>query len=226
MIHTDTNPAKLLPQISVRNVQENESRSVENTLEQATITDPVMQVIFGGVPASGRLTMLYKTMSQNPYVRTRVATIDGAICGALREANHPQCRDGILESMRNFCNTVTALRGKILTGLRSPLISDSRHHPQITHRHLLLIGVHPIAQRQGVGTALVRDFVARADADNLEAFLETHNSVAKSLYASVGFKSVTFQQWRGFTFWYMWRASKIDRDSNTNSGAKPINSTE
>lgn len=63
-------------------------------------------------------------------------------------------------------------------------------HPTVEHWYLPLIGVDPIAQGQGLGSALLRHGVAVCDGDRLPAYLEATNPRNRDLYARHGFNVV------------------------------------
>ena len=63
-----------------------------------------------------------------------------------------------------------------------------RHHPDGPHWYLPLIGVDPIRQNQGHGSALLRHALARSDRDGLPAYLESTNPKNIPLYERHGFE--------------------------------------
>src|SRR5262249_24908653 len=62
-----------------------------------------------------------------------------------------------------------------------------KRHPRFPHWYLLLLGVDPPAQGQGVGKALVRPILERCDREGLPAYLETGKERNVRFYASLGF---------------------------------------
>lgn len=70
--------------------------------------------------------------------------------------------------------------------------SESVHHrcAPDPHWYLFQLGVHPHKQKQGVGSGLLRHFIARADLSKLPCYLETNNPGAVSLYHQFGFRIV------------------------------------
>lgn len=60
--------------------------------------------------------------------------------------------------------------------------------PREPHWHLALLGVEPLAQRRGVGAALLADGLARADADGLIAHVETSVAANVPFYERAGFR--------------------------------------
>ena len=62
-------------------------------------------------------------------------------------------------------------------------------HPKEPHWYLAVLGVDPLYQGQGVGSALLAHQLAVVDADGLRAFLETPNPAAVPLYERFGFEA-------------------------------------
>ncbi len=61
-------------------------------------------------------------------------------------------------------------------------------HPEERHWYLPLIGVEPNSQGRGLGGALLRHAIARSDADEALAYLESSNPRNISLYERHGFE--------------------------------------
>jgi ribosomal protein S18 acetylase RimI-like enzyme len=82
-------------------------------------------------------------------------------------------------------------------------------HPREPHWYLLALGVAADARRLGVAGRLLDIGLARADADRLPCYLETHSAAAAQLYARHGFiareDSIRFLA-GGPSFTTMWRA--------------------
>src|SRR5579884_1581184 len=80
-----------------------------------------------------------------------------------------------------------------LSGLRridnSENYTRNMHHRCITepHWYLWVLGVDPSRQGQGIGGALLRAGIERADASHLPCYLETMNPDNVSLYQKFGF---------------------------------------
>lgn len=62
-----------------------------------------------------------------------------------------------------------------------------RHHPGGPHWYLATLGVEPERWSRGAGRALLADFVARVDAEQARAYLETDRPELAGFYGSVGF---------------------------------------
>lgn len=65
-----------------------------------------------------------------------------------------------------------------------------RNHPAEPHWYLPLIGVDPLWQGQGLGSALLRHMTERLDREGQIAYLESSNPVNLPLYRRFGFKPV------------------------------------
>ena len=64
------------------------------------------------------------------------------------------------------------------------------HHVPQPHWYLSVLGVDPERQREGIGSALLRPVLARADADAAVAYLETATAHNVLLYERHGFEVV------------------------------------
>jgi ribosomal protein S18 acetylase RimI-like enzyme len=60
-------------------------------------------------------------------------------------------------------------------------------HPGEPHWHMPFIGVDPLCQHRGLGSALLRHGLERCDRDRLPAYLESSNPVNIPLYERHGF---------------------------------------
>lgn len=63
----------------------------------------------------------------------------------------------------------------------------ARHHPEVPHWYLPLIGADPARQGQGIGSALMRHALARCDSEGAAAYLESSNPRNIPLYQRHGF---------------------------------------
>jgi len=64
----------------------------------------------------------------------------------------------------------------------------TRAHPRDPHWHLSVLGVAPARQRSGVGSALVRPILDRADAERVLCHLETSKEANIPYYVRHGFE--------------------------------------
>ena len=79
--------------------------------------------------------------------------------------------------------------GKFMSGLGAMEEIHEKHVPE-PHWYLMIVGVDPTLQGQGRGGALVRDGLARADADGTPCYLETSHERNLPFYERLGFRVV------------------------------------
>jgi len=107
-------------------------------------------------------------------------------------------------------NTPTFLR---LYGLRlvpnlGVLQTMEKHHPTAPHYYLEFIGTDPAHQGKGLGSALIRPMVERADEEGVGMYLESSKESNVAFYSRFGFQVTRTLQHRGKnapTMWLMWR---------------------
>jgi ribosomal protein S18 acetylase RimI-like enzyme len=93
-----------------------------------------------------------------------------------------------------------------LPAVLSGLSTLERHHPDAPHWYLAILGVAPDRQGQGLGSALLAHVLARCDADNVGAYLETSNRRNLPLYRRHGFEvREELDISGGPHLWTMWR---------------------
>ena len=64
----------------------------------------------------------------------------------------------------------------------------ARYHPRQPHWYLPLIGIDPVHQRKGYGSALLQHALSQCDREHAPAYLESTNPVNVPLYERYGFK--------------------------------------
>ncbi|MGH9049617.1 MAG: GNAT family N-acetyltransferase [Acidimicrobiia bacterium] len=80
--------------------------------------------------------------------------------------------------------------------------------PEERHLHLGPIAADAGRQGQGIGTAMMKAFCARADRDGELAYLETDKSENVGFYEKFGFETVGEAPVIGVTNWFMRRAPR------------------
>lgn len=87
--------------------------------------------------------------------------------------------------MRHLESSLAADR---FNALAAGFETQSQMHPVEPHWYLPWMGVIPDAQNKGLGSALLRRGLARADADAMPAYLEATSPENAALYARHGFE--------------------------------------
>jgi GNAT superfamily N-acetyltransferase len=83
------------------------------------------------------------------------------------------------------------------------------HHPEEPHYYLSLWGTHRDHLGRGLGTALLRDNLARIDAEGTAAYLESTNPVNLPRYEALGFAATgEFGPAGGPVITTMWRGAR------------------
>lgn len=90
------------------------------------------------------------------------------------------------------------------------LLQSQRRHPKEDFYYLFTIGSLRSARGRGVGSALMREGLARCDADRMPAYLESSNVKNLPFYRKHGFEVVDELRlaMNGPTLWLMWRPAR------------------
>ena len=115
-----------------------------------------------------------------------------------------QAEIGKLEMLRQLFPLIGAFGSALGRAMRVGDAIDA-HHPPGPYWYLHIAGVDPAHQGRGLGSASIRQGLARAREDGLPAFLETATPRNVSLYQSLGFEVI--DEWQvpkgGPKFWSM-----------------------
>ncbi len=106
----------------------------------------------------------------------------------LRPPGHPT--PGLLEELAMLPRFVTVTGWAGMARARAVQAAMARHFPRAPHWYLAFLGVHPQAQGRGLGSLLLRHHLARIDAENAAAWLETARPRNVALYRRHGFEVV------------------------------------
>ncbi|WP_030969830.1 GNAT family N-acetyltransferase [Streptomyces sp. NRRL S-1824] len=90
-------------------------------------------------------------------------------------------------------------------------LTGAIHPHDRTHEYLLMIGVSPDRQGEGIGAALVADVLERCDRDGVPAYLEASSARSRRLYERLGFTfmGTTVELPDGPSMWPMWREPQV-----------------
>jgi GNAT superfamily N-acetyltransferase len=96
-----------------------------------------------------------------------------------------------------------------LGALAAGLEAQGRCHPEAPHWYLPWIAVRPEAQGKGIGGALLRHGLARADREGMPAYLEATSARNAALYARHEFAVVGVVEAPGYPrILPMWRPAR------------------
>lgn len=96
--------------------------------------------------------------------------------------------------------------GSLIRGVTT-LAQTQKHHPKQDHYYLFTIGSLRSAHGRGVGSALMREVLAKCDEEHMPAYLESSNVKNLPFYRKHGFEVVDELRlaMNGPTMWLMWR---------------------
>lgn len=102
------------------------------------------------------------------------------------------------------------------------LANAMENHPSEPHYYLAFIGVAPNRQRQGLGTALLEETLARVDRAGAPAYLENSNPRNLPLYQRLGFRVIKEVRARPEAppLFAMWRPGKQKAENRKQGSEK------
>lgn len=170
--------------------------------------DPVNLWVFGGEAA---MRAAFTALARRTYLPRGFAHLDTGERGAALWLPPGQSKDGRLLDLLHIAAAIVGSGGP--GALRRGLALDAaftRAHPDGPHAYLFAVGVVPEAQGKGVGGALMRAGLARADALGVPAYLESTKESNLPLYRHFGFveREPMVLPAGCPPVWPMWRAAR------------------
>lgn len=172
--------------ISIRSARARDAETLAAILADAFAADPVMSWTLGG---EGRAFRLFLELARRVYLARGFGHLAGDKAATLwlppGETSAPALID---EAHIGYA----VLRAGGLTALaRGKTVGDimAKHHPPRPHYYLFAVGARADFQGEGFGGRLIREGLARADADGADAYLENSNPKNTPLYQRLGFET-------------------------------------
>ncbi|MEO3888341.1 GNAT family N-acetyltransferase [Nonomuraea sp. B5E05] len=173
------------PYASVRRAGDADQQRVLDVLTEAFMNDPLACWLFPDAGGRGRLqAYFYRPMLTHP---TAEAYLAGGSAGAsvwqtpaAGRTPHEENPDAVGQ------NAVLGESGARLRALGQALAP--RHPQHEAHLYLPCMGVISGRQGAGLGSAMLRHRLERADADGLPAYLEASSPRSRALYQRHGFE--------------------------------------
>lgn len=170
----------------IRPARAGDAETLAAILADAFAADPVMSWTLGG---EGRAYRLFLELTKRIYLARGFGHIAGDEAATLwlppGEKSEPALID---EAHIGYA----VLRAGGLTALaRGKTVGDimAKNHPPRPHYYLFAVGVRGGFQGRGLGGRLLREGLARADADGEDAYLENSNPKNAPLYRRLGFEA-------------------------------------
>ncbi len=133
-----------------------------------------------------------------------VALADGDVCGYMHFNAFPYCLPPAEEVPLSTADLLKPL-GDALPQIIKWVSRWCRLDPEEPHVHLGPIGVAPQAQGQGVGSALMRQYLEHLENEGAPGYLETDRAENVGFYERFGFVVRREEMLIGTPVWYMWR---------------------
>lgn len=177
---------------------------VVTILAHAFVTNPLHVSAFGAHQIDQNRSLFRLGLRQMFCGKSVVALANGKIQGYAHFSPSPHCLPAP-ESLPGAMAPLLKPFGKASAPLMRWFVRWCHLDPEEPHLHLGPIGVAPQAQRQGVGTALMRCYLDHLRAENLPGYLETDKPENIEFYEKFGFVVEHEEELIGAPTWYMWR---------------------
>ena len=193
--------------VAVRPARPADVRAIRAMLARAFEDDPVAAYLFPSTwrrPA-GLRTFFGRQLARDLLPHGAVYTTDGCL-GAAMWAPPGKPPPSGLQAARTVLPVVPYVVGQTLRRSLRFLAQVEAIHPHEPHWYLETLGTEPACQGKGVGSALLRPVLHRADAEGVRAYLESSKRANVPFYRGHGFevdREVRLED--GPTIWAMWR---------------------
>jgi ribosomal protein S18 acetylase RimI-like enzyme len=199
------------PSPTVRPVGSPDVPDLVDVLVRSFADDPVANFMFSGERRRRRgLHSFFSSQIRRQYlagghVYTTEDRAGAAIWGA-----PDRDRSGLTELLQLLPTAPFLVSTRMVRALRLLFEVDGLH-PKEPHWYLATLGTDPERQRRGIGSALLRPVLDRADEDGTPAYLESSKERNVPFYARFGFEVI--EELRSApnnpTIWRMWREPRV-----------------
>ena len=195
---------------SVRAARRDEAAQLGEVLADAFAEDPVFAWLIPPEQRGrdNRLRTLFTSMSRGYLRQGKPCYLTSDISAAALWAAPGSWTMPLSQIILEAAPNGLAFRGNLLRALRTQLQIERLHAGQSpAHWYLGYLGTRRDRQGEGLGTQMLREVLAGADADGVPAYLESSNERNLPLYERNGFRVVGELQALGHgpTIWRMWR---------------------
>lgn len=194
----------------IRDADDAQRSAVATMLARAFADDPATSYIFPDPhDRAKRLPKLFALLFDEDAGGMRLVTGEAQAATLWRKPGNAAV--GRMEMLRQLIPMLSTFGGAIGRALR---VSDAidAHYPAEPFWYLHIAGVDPAHQGRGLGSASIREALARTARDGLPAYLETATERNVGLYQSLGFEVTA--EWHvpkgGPKFWSMRRPAALE----------------
>lgn len=174
-----------VPTLEIRRPLRSEIDAVAGALATAFDADPVTRHMVPAQDHRRRVTSLFAFEALLAPRGSWVAVADGAIAGAALWGL-PGQKPGLLATLRHSPLLFRAFGRALPAAYRGLQVIESAHPKSPRHWYLQTLGA--AMPGRGVGGALLRHGLARADADGLPTYLESSSPANVPIYERFGFR--------------------------------------
>lgn len=195
---------------AVRAARRHEAGLLGEVLADAFADDPVFAWLIppGGPGRERRMRTFFTSMSRGYLRLGKPCYLAGGARAAALWAAPGSWSMPLSQIALEAVPNGLAFRGRLLRALRTQLQVERLHaaHSQ-PHWYLGYLGTRQGHQGQGLGSQILREVLAKADAVGQPAYLESSNERNLPLYQRHGFRVVGELRALGYgpTVWRMWR---------------------
>ena len=200
-------------EIEIRRMQPSDVQEVAEVDSYAYLNNPGTLIMYGGNSEKERKLLekaKIKLYTNNPQ-DTYIALNKGKIVGLLRSA---PCTGDMFSSTPFSMEEHTYFSSKKIEQLSFEervkwwRMTWQRRDPVSPHSHMGPWAVSPEFQGHGIGSKLMKDYLARIDQSETPSHLETNLLVTARYYMKYGYKLVETDHVLGADFYFMWREAR------------------
>jgi GNAT superfamily N-acetyltransferase len=192
---------------TIRTARDSEVERLSRALALAFYDDPVFDWFFPLRPGRfDRIVRFFEGISleQSTMPFGHVYTTDGVAGGALW-LPPGEAHSSTAETLRMLPELLRVTGRDIIRALRGLSLMEA-NHPHEDHWYLWFVGVAPEWRGAGLGSALMRPILDRADDEGMPAYLEATSHLNRRLYERHGFEVTgEIKLPKGPSMWPMWR---------------------
>jgi ribosomal protein S18 acetylase RimI-like enzyme len=177
---------------------------LSHLLAAAFFDDPVFNWCFPDpAPRHGILPAVFRTFIEAYLPLEETYTTQGQLAGAVCAPPGGTPDDERLAALEKVAGEYAQRAFELSERM------DAEHPHESPHYYLLFLGTRPEFQSRGIGSAVLRQLLARSDREGVPAYLDATSERNKRLYLEHGFEELREVRLPGGpSFWPMWREPK------------------
>ena len=174
-------------ELEIRAAQLADADAIAGILADAFADDPVMGWTFGGAKP---FRTVFHELARGVYLKNGFGHIVGDMAATLWLPKGVEIKLPMMNELRIAMSAVYHHGPRSIWRALATADVLARHHPDTPHYYLFAVGVRNNAQGKGLGGALIREGLSKADADGALAYLENSNPKNTPLYERLGFRAI------------------------------------